>query len=95
MDTIFLVACFGAIGGVTRGIVGLLKALSMRERIVCLYFTIMIVISAIVAVIATGIFMFDPKFSFLIGYVGADVVEGVIKSLIKKKIFNLDSCRIQ
>lgn len=81
-----MIAFFGAIGGVTRGIVGLMKALSMKERIGCLYFSISVVISALVAVIVNGLFGFDPKFSFLIGYAGGDIVEGVLKSLTKKKI---------
>jgi hypothetical protein len=86
MDTVFLIGCFGAIGGITRGIVGLLKALSSRERINCLYFSITIIISAIITILTVSLLKLDPKFSYLIGYVGADIAEGVYKSIIKMKI---------
>ena len=38
MDGIFLAGLLGGVGGLTRGVVGLLKALSLKRRIIWMIF---------------------------------------------------------
>jgi len=40
MDGVVLAGLLGGIGGLTRGVVGLLKALSLRRRIIWTYYAI-------------------------------------------------------
>ena len=37
-DTLLISGSLGALGGLTRGVVGLLKALSMRRKIIWMYY---------------------------------------------------------
>jgi len=50
MDPILAAALLGAIGGLTRGVVGLLKALSLRRRIIWTYYLITVVIAIIIGI---------------------------------------------
>ena len=44
MQPIILAGLLGGLGGLTRGVVGLLKALSLRRRIIWGYYAITVVI---------------------------------------------------
>ena len=80
MDPIVLAGLLGGIGGLTRGFVGLLKALSLRRKILWNYYAITVVIALVIGVFIGIIFDFDPRLSLLAGYAGTDILEGIYKS---------------
>ena len=77
----------GGIGGLTRGVVGLLKALSLRRRILWAYYLITVIIAVIIGVFIGIIFDFDPRLSLLAGYAGTDILEGIYKSFKVQKVY--------
>jgi fluoride ion exporter CrcB/FEX len=77
----------GGIGGLTRGIVGLLKALSLRRRILWGYYAITVVVAAIIGIFVGIIFNFDYRLSLLAGYAGTDILEGIYKSFKVQKTY--------
>jgi len=87
MDVTVLAGLLGGIGGLTRGVVGLLKALSLRRKIIWSYYVITVVIAAIIGVFVGIIFNFDPRLSLLTGYAGTDILEGIYKSFAVQKMY--------
>ncbi len=77
----------GAIGGLTRGVVGLLKALSLRRRIIWSYYLITVLIAVIIGIFVGIVFDFDPRLSLLSGYAGTDILEGIYKSFAVQKVY--------
>jgi hypothetical protein len=77
----------GGIGGLTRGVVGLLKALSLRRKILWLYYVITVIIAIIIGVFVGIIFDFDARLSLLAGYAGTDILEGIYKSFAVQKVY--------
>ncbi len=84
---LIIAGILGAIGGMTRGVVGLLKALSLRRRIIWSYWFITLLISIIIGVFTGIIFDFDPRLSLLSGYAGTDILEGIYKSFKVQKVY--------
>jgi len=80
-------AILGGIGGLTRGVVGLLKALSLRLRIIWGYYAITVLVAAIIGVFVGIIFNFDYRLSLLAGYAGTDILEGIYKSFKVQKVY--------
>ncbi len=87
MDAIVWAGLLGGIGGLTRGVVGLLKALSLRRKILWGYYVITLVIAIIIGVFIGIIFNFDPRLSLLAGYAGTDILEGIYKSFAVQKLY--------
>jgi len=87
MDTTVLAGLLGGIGGLTRGLVGLLKALSLRRKILWGYYAITVLISMIIGIFVGIIFNFDPRLSLLAGYAGTDILEGIYKSFAVQKVY--------
>ena len=87
MEPIVLAGILGGIGGLTRGIVGLLKALSLRRRILWGYYAITVLIALIIGVFVGIIFNFDTRLSLLAGYAGTDILEGIYKSFAVQKVY--------
>jgi fluoride ion exporter CrcB/FEX len=87
MDDILLAAILGGVGGLTRGIVGLLKALSLRRKILWGYYAITVLIALIIGIFTGIIFNFDPRLSLLAGYAGTDILEGIYKSFAVQKVY--------
>ncbi len=87
MDTILLAGLLGAVGGLTRGVVGLLKALSLRRRIIWSYYAITVFIAVIIGIFVGIVFNFDPRLSLLSGYAGTDILEGIYKSFAVQKTY--------
>lgn len=87
MDSIVLAALLGGIGGLTRGLVGLLKALSLKRRIIWGYYAITVVIALVIGVFVGIVFNFDPRLSLLSGYAGTDILEGIYKSFSVQKTY--------
>lgn len=87
MDGVMLAGLLGGIGGLTRGVVGLLKALSLRRRIMWAYYLITVLIAVIIGIFIGIIFDFDPRLSLLAGYAGTDILEGIYKSFKVSKVY--------
>ena len=87
MDGIVLAALLGGVGGLTRGFVGLLKALSLKRRIIWTYYIITVVIAVVIGVFVGIVFDFDPRLSLLSGYAGTDILEGIYKSFNVQKVY--------
>ncbi|MDO8564346.1 MAG: hypothetical protein Q7R87_05035 [Nanoarchaeota archaeon] len=85
LNDIVYPAVLGGIGGLTRGIVGLLKALSLRRRILWGYYAITVLVAAIIGVFVGIVFNFDYRLSLLAGYAGTDILEGIYKSFAVQK----------
>ena len=58
MDGIFLCGLVGGVGGLTRGLVGLLKALSLRRKILWGYYIITVLIALIIGVFVSTLIDF-------------------------------------
>ncbi len=87
MDAIILAGLLGGIGGLTRGVVGLLKALSLKRRIIWGYYLITVLVALIIGVFTGIIFNFDNRLSLLAGYAGTDILEGIYKSFAVQKVY--------
>ena len=88
MDTIVQAGLLGGIGGLTRGVVGLFKALSLRRRILWGYYSITVIAAMIIGVFIGLIFNFDYRLSLLAGYAGTDILEGIYKSFAVSKVYS-------
>ena len=77
----------GSIGGMTRGLIGLLKALSLKRKIIWRDWLITVGISLVIGIFVGIIFDFDYRLSLLAGYAGTDVIEGIYKSLKVQKMY--------
>jgi fluoride ion exporter CrcB/FEX len=87
VDSILTAAILGGVGGLTRGVVGLLKALSLRRKIIWGYYVITVLIALIIGVFVGIVFKFDPRLSLLSGYAGTDILEGIYKSFSVQKVY--------
>jgi len=87
MEGVIIAGLLGGVGGLTRGVVGLLKALSMRRRILWGYYLITVLVAVIIGVFVGIIFDFDPRLSLLAGYAGTDILEGIYKSFAVQKVY--------
>ena len=87
VEPIVFAGILGGIGGLTRGVVGLLKALSLRRRILWGYYTITVLVALIIGIFVGIIFDFDPRLSLLAGYAGTDILEGIYKSFKVDKVY--------
>lgn len=87
MDATVLAGLLGGIGGLTRGVVGLLKALSLRRRILWGYYVITVFVALVIGVFVGIVFNFDTRLSLLAGYAGTDILEGIYKSFAVQKVY--------
>mgnify|MGYP001563338828 FL=1 len=87
VDGIVLAGLLGGVGGLTRGFVGLLKALSLKRRIIWAYYAITVVIAVVIGVFVGIVFDFAPRLSLLAGYAGTDILEGIYKSFNVQKVY--------
>lgn len=87
LSSIILPALLGGVGGLTRGVVGLLKALSLRRKILWGYYGITVLVAIVIGVFTGLIFNFDYRLSLLAGYAGTDILEGIYKSFAVQKVY--------
>ncbi len=87
LEMLILPALLGGVGGLTRGFIGLLKALSLRRKIMWMYWIITVIISMIIGAFVGLIFNFDYRLSLLAGYAGTDILEGIYKSFKVQKVY--------
>ena len=86
-EEVIVPALLGGVGGLTRGIVGLLKALSLRRRIIWTYYLITVIIAGIIGIFVGIVFNFDYRLALLSGYAGTDILEGIYKSFQVQKVY--------
>jgi len=77
----------GLVGGAVRGVVGLLKALSLKRKILWSYYLITLIVAMIIGIFTGIIFSFDYRLSLLAGYAGTDILEGIYKSFKVEKTY--------
>jgi len=87
MAQLVIPGVLGGLGGLTRGIVGLLKALSLRRKILWFYYVVTVIVAMIIGVFVGLIFNFDWRLSLLAGYAGTDIIEGIYKSFKVQKVY--------
>jgi fluoride ion exporter CrcB/FEX len=89
MQPILTQALFGAIGGLVRSLVGILKhyRTSKNPQINPSYLILTVVGSAIIGAFTAIFTPNDPKVSLAAGYLGMDIIEGILKSYLKQKSF--------
>ncbi len=86
-EIILLPGILGGIGGLTRGFVGLLKALSLRRKILWGYYAVTVLVAIVIGIFTGIIFNFDYRLSLLAGYAGTDILEGIYKSFAVSKTY--------
>ena len=84
---LLLPGALGGLGGLTRGFVGLLKAISMRRRILWGYYAVTVIVAVVIGFFTGIIFNFDYRLSLLAGYAGTDILEGIYKSFAVQKVY--------
>jgi len=87
MNPTILAGLLGGIGGLTRGVIGLLKAMSLRRKILWNYYAITVAIAVVIGIFVGIIFDFDYRLSLLAGYAGTDILEGIYKSFAVQKVY--------
>ena len=87
MSNILIPGILGGVGGLARGFIGLLKAMSLRRKILWNYYLITVLVALIIGVFVGLIFNFDPRLSLLAGYAGTDILEGIYKSFKVEKVY--------
>ncbi|MFA7708177.1 MAG: hypothetical protein WCX73_04460 [Candidatus Pacearchaeota archaeon] len=87
MDVVIISGLLGGIGGLTRGFIGLLKALSLKRKILWGYYFITVIVALVIGVFTGIIFSFDYRLSLLAGYAGTDIIEGIYKSFKVEKVY--------
>lgn len=80
-----IVAAAGFLGGLIRGLVGILKALRQGRKLKKRYFTLTLVLSALIGLIAAMFVENDVRFAVLAGYVGGDFIESLYKVRFREK----------
>ncbi len=86
-NTLILPAILGGIGGLTRGLIGLMKALALKRKILWNYYAITIAVALVIGVFIGMIFNFDWRLSLLAGYAGTDILESIYKSFAVQKTY--------
>ena len=87
LNQLILPAALGGIGGLVRGFIGLMKAMSLRRRILWGYYIITVVVAVVIGIFVGLIFNFDYRLSLLAGYAGTDILEGIYKSFKVSKVY--------
>jgi hypothetical protein len=87
LSAVILPGLLGGVGGLTRGFIGLLKALSLRRKILWGYYAITLVVAVVIGIFTGLVFNFDYRLSLLAGYAGTDILEGIYKSFAVQKVY--------
>jgi len=85
LPIIFWIAAAGLIGGLVRGLVGVLKAIRQGRKLKKRYFVTTLVLSALIGLIAGMFVEADVRFAVLAGYVGGDFIESLYKVRFREK----------
>lgn len=90
MSKVLLAGIVGGIGGLTRGVVGMMKAMALERNVNWRYWILTACISVVIGVFTGLIFNYDLRLSALSGYAGTDVVEGIYKSFKVEKVIAVE-----
>ena len=85
MIEIILIGGAGFLGGLIRGLVGVLKAVRAGRKLTVKYFATTLVLSALIGLIAGMFVENDVRFAVLAGYVGGDFIESLYKVRFREK----------
>ena len=77
--SLLLAGAFGAFGGLIRGVVGMLKAMSVKRTLSFEYWLVTVCIAVIMGMFAGLVFDYSTKITMLAGYAGTDAIEGILK----------------
>ena len=80
-----LIGGAGFVGGLIRGLVGVLKAVRAGRKLTAKYFVTTLVLSALIGLIAGMFVDSDLKFAVLAGYVGGDFIESLYKVRFRER----------
>lgn len=80
-----IVAAAGFIGGLIRGLVGVLKAMRQGRKLRAKYFALTLLLSALIGLIAAMFVENDVRFAVLAGYVGGDFIESLYKVRFRER----------
>jgi hypothetical protein len=86
-NLVILPGLLGGLGGLVRGLVGLMKALALKRKILWNYYLITIAVALIIGAFIGMIFNFDWRLSLLAGYAGTDILESIYKSFAVSKVY--------
>ncbi|MBI4146276.1 hypothetical protein HY489_02980 [Candidatus Woesearchaeota archaeon] len=86
MDPTMIAGILGGVGGATRGLIGLLKSLALKRKVLWQYWAITVAISIIIGIFTGIVFNYDPRLSLLAGYAGTDILEGIYKGFKAEKV---------
>lgn len=86
-NLVILPGILGGLGGLTRGLIGLMKALALRRKILWGYYAITIAVALVIGIFIGMIFNFDWRLSLLAGYAGTDILESIYKSFAVSKVY--------
>jgi hypothetical protein len=86
-NMVVLPGMLGGLGGLTRGLIGLMKALALKRKILWNYYLITVIVALIIGVFIGMIFNFDWRLSLLAGYAGTDILESIYKSFAVSKVY--------
>ncbi len=86
-NMVVLPGILGGLGGLTRGLVGLMNSLALKRNILWNYYLITIVVALIIGAFIGMIFNFDWRLSLLAGYAGTDILESIYKSFAVSKVY--------
>tara|TARA_Y100000310_G_scaffold345263_1_gene463196 strand:- start:177 stop:470 length:294 start_codon:yes stop_codon:yes gene_type:complete len=86
-NMVVLPGLLGALGGLTRGLIGLMKALALKRKIIWGYYAITIAVALVIGAFIGMIFNFDWRLSLLAGYAGTDILESIYKSFAVQKVY--------
>ncbi|MBM3199973.1 hypothetical protein FJZ53_03460 [Candidatus Woesearchaeota archaeon] len=87
MNEILAAGLIGGLGGLTRGTVGLIKAVSLKRRVLWNYWVLTAITAIIIGMFTGAVLSSNPKVSLLAGYAGTDILDGVYKSFRAKKAY--------
>ncbi len=86
MVNLVFAALFGAIGGLIRALVGLLKyyRIDKNTKFKINYFLVTLVVSALIGTFVSLAFSASYIISLVIGYAGTDLLENLVRILKRK-----------
>ncbi len=93
MNEILTAGLLGGLDGLTRGALGLLKALSLKRRIIWTYWILTTITAALIGIFTGAVLRSNPKVSLLAGSAGTDILEGIYKSFKTRKAYSLGKYR--
>lgn len=81
VNEIAVAGILGGVGGLVRGLVGILKALKKKQKLSIRYYLLTVVIAIIIGAFTGVIISKDYRVNLLAGYAGIDILEGLYKGL--------------